>query len=69
LGNEAQSNMQWGVVLLILFAALLHAGWNVLIKSESNNSANTALIVAGSAAFDPDISCFPCCLLSWKAFV
>ena len=41
--------MQWGVVLLILFAAVLHAGWNVLIKSESNNSANTALLVAGSA--------------------
>jgi drug/metabolite transporter (DMT)-like permease len=41
--------MQWGVVLLILFAAMLHAGWNVLIKSESRNSANTALIVAGSA--------------------
>ena len=41
--------MQWGIVLLILFAAALHAGWNVLIKSESDNSANTALIVAGSA--------------------
>jgi drug/metabolite transporter (DMT)-like permease len=41
--------MAWGVVLLILFAAALHAGWNVLIKSESNNSTNTALIVAGSA--------------------
>ena len=41
--------MQWGIVLLILFAAVLHASWNVLIKSESDNSANTALIVAGSA--------------------
>jgi drug/metabolite transporter (DMT)-like permease len=41
--------MQWGVVLLILFAAVLHASWNVLIKSESDNSSNTALIVAGSA--------------------
>jgi drug/metabolite transporter (DMT)-like permease len=41
--------LQWGVVLLILFAAVLHASWNVLIKSESNNSTNTALIVAGSA--------------------
>ena len=41
--------MQWGVVLLILFAAALHASWNVLIKSESDNSTNTALIVAGSA--------------------
>ena len=41
--------MEWNVVFLILFAASLHAGWNVLIKSESNNSTNTALIVAGSA--------------------
>jgi drug/metabolite transporter (DMT)-like permease len=42
--------LQWGIVLLILLAAALHAGWNVLIKSESDNSVNTALIVAGSAA-------------------
>ena len=41
--------MQWGVVFLILFAAALHASWNVLIKSESDSSTNTALIVAGSA--------------------
>ena len=41
--------MQWGIVLLILFAAVLHASWNVLVKSESDNSSNTALIVAGSA--------------------
>jgi len=27
----------------------MHAGWNALIKSESSNSTNTALIVAGSA--------------------
>lgn len=41
--------MQWGVVSLILIAAALHASWNVLIKSESDNSTNTALIVAGGA--------------------
>jgi drug/metabolite transporter (DMT)-like permease len=41
--------LQWGIVLLILFAAVLHAGWNVLIKLESDNSTSTALIVAGSA--------------------
>jgi drug/metabolite transporter (DMT)-like permease len=41
--------LQWDVVLLILFAAALHASWNVLIKSESDSSTNTALIVAGSA--------------------
>lgn len=41
--------MQWGVVLLILFAAVLHAGWNILIKSESDSARTTMLIVAGSA--------------------
>jgi phosphonate utilization associated putative membrane protein len=32
------------VVLAILFAALLHAGWNALIKSGANKSLDTALI-------------------------
>ena len=41
--------MQWGIVLLILFAAALHASWNVLIKSESESLTNTVLIIAGSA--------------------
>jgi hypothetical protein len=41
--------LQWGIVLLILFAASLHAGWNVLLKSESDSLSNTVLIIAGSA--------------------
>jgi drug/metabolite transporter (DMT)-like permease len=41
--------LQWGIVLLILFAAALHASWNVLIKSESESLTNTVLIIAGSA--------------------
>jgi drug/metabolite transporter (DMT)-like permease len=41
--------LQWGIVLAILFAAALHAGWNVMIKTESGNSTNTAMIIAGSA--------------------
>jgi drug/metabolite transporter (DMT)-like permease len=41
--------LQWGIVLLILLAAVLHASWNVLVKSEAGDSATTALIVAGSA--------------------
>lgn len=41
--------MQWELVLLILFAAALHAGWNVLVKSESGDSYNTVFIIAGSA--------------------
>lgn len=42
--------MQWGLVLLILFAAALHANWNVLIKSESGDSSNTVSIIAGAIA-------------------
>jgi drug/metabolite transporter (DMT)-like permease len=41
--------LQWGIVLLILFAAALHASWNILLKSESESLTNTVLIVAGSA--------------------
>ncbi len=41
--------MPWGIVLLILFAAALHASWNILLKSESESLTNTVLIVAGSA--------------------
>mgnify|MGYP001165615410 CR=1 FL=1 len=41
--------MPWYLVLLILFAASLHAGWNVIIKSESGNSLNTTMMIAGSA--------------------
>jgi drug/metabolite transporter (DMT)-like permease len=41
--------LQWGIVLLILFAAALHASWNILLKSESESLTNTVLIIAGSA--------------------
>jgi drug/metabolite transporter (DMT)-like permease len=41
--------LQWNIVLLILFAAGLHAGWNVLIKKESDDASNTVLIIAGSS--------------------
>lgn len=41
--------MQWHLVLLILFAASLHAGWNAIIKSESGNSLGPAMMIAGSA--------------------
>ena len=41
--------MQWNIVLLVLFAAALHAGWNTLMKAESDSFLNTILIVAGSA--------------------
>jgi drug/metabolite transporter (DMT)-like permease len=41
--------VQWGIVLLLLFAAALHAGWNALLKAESDDAKNTVFIVAGSA--------------------
>jgi len=41
--------LQWNIVLLILFGAALHAGWNVLIKKESDDASNTILIIAGSS--------------------
>ena len=41
--------MPWELVLLLFFAAALHAAWNVLIKSESGDSSNTVMIIAGSA--------------------
>ncbi len=36
--------LTWGVVAAVLFGALLHAGWNVLVKSGSDKSLDTALV-------------------------
>ncbi len=38
------------VMLLVLLGALLHASWNVLVKSGADKLLDTALVVAGSAA-------------------
>ena len=41
--------LTWPIVLLVLFGALLHASWNVLVKSSSDKALDTALIqLAGS---------------------
>ncbi len=37
-------SLSWGVVAAVLFGALLHAGWNVLVKSGSDKSLDTALV-------------------------
>lgn len=37
-------SLSGGVVLAVLFGALLHAGWNALIKSARNKALDTALI-------------------------
>lgn len=41
----------WGVMAAVLFAALLHAGWNALIKSGNDHELDTALIHALGCGF------------------
>lgn len=36
--------MSWTIVLAVLCGALLHAGWNALVKSSSDKTADTALV-------------------------
>ncbi len=36
--------LTWPVVAAVLFGALLHAGWNVLVKSSTDKALDTALI-------------------------
>jgi phosphonate utilization associated putative membrane protein len=36
--------LSWPVVAAVLFGALLHAGWNALVKSSSDKALDTALI-------------------------
>lgn len=37
-------------MIIVLFAALLHAGWNAFIKSASNKLVETTLLVTGAGA-------------------
>lgn len=41
--------MSLEVLLLVLFAALLHAGWNALIRASSHNLQDACLLVVGAA--------------------
>jgi phosphonate utilization associated putative membrane protein len=36
--------LSWGVVLAVLFGAVLHAGWNALVKSSGDKELDTALV-------------------------
>jgi len=36
--------LTWPIVAAVLFGALLHAGWNVLVKSSTDKAMDTALI-------------------------
>jgi drug/metabolite transporter (DMT)-like permease len=37
-------------MLLVLFAAALHAGWNAIVKSSPDKSSDVVLVAAGAAA-------------------
>ena len=37
-------SLSWPVVAVVLFGALLHAGWNALVKSSQDKALDTALI-------------------------
>lgn len=46
--------LTWPIVLIVLFAALLHAAWNALIKSGDDKALDTALLqVAGGVVALP----------------
>jgi phosphonate utilization associated putative membrane protein len=36
--------LTWPIVLAVLFGALLHAGWNTLVKSSGDKEVDTALV-------------------------
>jgi phosphonate utilization associated putative membrane protein len=37
-------NLTWPIALAVLFGALLHAGWNALVKSAADKALDTALL-------------------------
>ena len=37
-------SLTWPIVLAVLFGALLHAGWNALVKSSGDKALDTALV-------------------------
>ncbi|HWH82703.1 MAG TPA: EamA family transporter [Burkholderiaceae bacterium] len=41
--------LTWPIVLIVLCAAALHAGWNAMIKSGGDKSADTALVTLAGA--------------------
>lgn len=43
--------MSFDVMIVVLFSALLHAGWNALVRSSADKFQNTVLIVCGAGLF------------------
>lgn len=72
-GALAPAGLEWPVIAAVLLGALLHAGWNVLVKSGRDKSLDTALVhfMAGVVALPllawvglPDAACLPFIALS-----
>jgi multidrug transporter EmrE-like cation transporter len=42
--------MSVGLMVLVLFAAALHAGWNAIVKSSPDKSSDVVLVVVGAVA-------------------
>jgi hypothetical protein len=52
-------SLSWPVVAAVLFGALLHAGWNALVKSSQDKALDTALIhLLGSVVAIPLVLLF-----------
>ena len=43
--------MSTGVMLLVLFAALLHASWNAVVKSSPDKFLDIVFVTSSAAAF------------------
>ena len=41
--------LTWPIIGIVLFAAMLHASWNALIKSGTDKAADTSLVCVGGA--------------------
>ena len=72
-GVPPTTGLEWPVIVAVLLGALLHAGWNVLVKSGRDKSLDTALVhfMAGVVALPllawvglPGASCLPFIALS-----
>ncbi len=42
--NPASMALTWPIVLAVLCGAVLHAGWNALVKSSGDKEVDTALV-------------------------
>ena len=50
--------LTWPIIGIVLFAAMLHASWNALIKSSADKAVDTALLCLGGAAVALPFACW-----------